>query len=269
LPAPKVNYRLSDNSRRNMAFQIERATESLTEAGAWYVRETRHAANGHLMGTARMGDDRENSVVDRWCAAHDIPNLLIVDGSVFVTAGAGNPTSTIAALALRAADHLIEHRRDLTRPDRTRTWASGSGAQLRPDPAAKVQLRSHTPLTPLMRDRLAAAAELLIPKDPNRPPAGPVVRTHVDRVLAVRPDLHARLVAALGDDAIAFESTDENTKAIAERHELHTLRYVVAAAYYLDGSVRHALGYPGTVARPVRALAYPAYLEEGLLDHLV
>ena len=49
-------------------------------------------------------------MVDRWGIAHDVPNLGVIDGSVFVTAGAVNPTSTICALALRAVEHLIEHR---------------------------------------------------------------------------------------------------------------------------------------------------------------
>ncbi len=37
---------------------------------------------------------------------HDIPNLFIVDGSVMVTSGGMNPTATIAALALRSAQHI-------------------------------------------------------------------------------------------------------------------------------------------------------------------
>jgi choline dehydrogenase-like flavoprotein len=38
--------------------------------------------------------------------AHDLDNLTIASGSTFVTAGAMNPTLTIAALSLKAADHL-------------------------------------------------------------------------------------------------------------------------------------------------------------------
>jgi choline dehydrogenase-like flavoprotein len=57
-----------------------------------------------------MGDDPQRSVVDRWCRSHDVPNLYVVDGSVFVTAAAVNPTSTIQAIALRAADRMIETR---------------------------------------------------------------------------------------------------------------------------------------------------------------
>ena len=120
LAAPRIVYTLGENSRRLMDWHAERARESLLAAGAWKVEVVMHAANGHLMGTARMGDDAETSVVDRWGFAHDVENLLVVDGSVFVTAGSANPTSTIAALALRAADHLLAVRHQLTRPEHRR-----------------------------------------------------------------------------------------------------------------------------------------------------
>ncbi len=58
------------------------------------------------MGTARMGTDPERSVVNEWGRSHDVKNLFIVDGSIFVTAGAVNPTSTIQALALYVADAM-------------------------------------------------------------------------------------------------------------------------------------------------------------------
>jgi choline dehydrogenase-like flavoprotein len=58
------------------------------------------------MGTVRMGNDRATSVVDRHCVTHDHPNLALVGSGVFPTAGTANPTLTLAALALRAADTL-------------------------------------------------------------------------------------------------------------------------------------------------------------------
>jgi choline dehydrogenase-like flavoprotein len=64
------------------------------------------------MGTARMGKDPRRSVVDAWNRAHDVPNLFVVDGSSFTTCAAVNPTSTIGALALRAADGIWQRRRD-------------------------------------------------------------------------------------------------------------------------------------------------------------
>jgi choline dehydrogenase-like flavoprotein len=60
----------------------------------------------HLLGTARMGNDPERSVVDSWGRSHEVKNLVIVDGSIFVTSGGVNPTSTIQALALYIANSI-------------------------------------------------------------------------------------------------------------------------------------------------------------------
>jgi len=60
----------------------------------------------HHMGTTRMSDDPRNGVVDRNCRVHGMGNLYVAGSSVFPTAGYGNPTLTIVALALRLAGHL-------------------------------------------------------------------------------------------------------------------------------------------------------------------
>ena len=59
------------------------------------------------MGTARMGNNPEKSVLNKWCETHDVQGLFVIDGSAFVTAAAVNPTNTIQAIALRTADYLI------------------------------------------------------------------------------------------------------------------------------------------------------------------
>jgi choline dehydrogenase-like flavoprotein len=111
IPAPKVTYTVSENSRRALDYGIARARELLEAAGAHTVLEDPLAqeTGWHLMGTARMGDDPATSVVDRWGRAHDVPNLFVVDGSVFVTCAAVNPTTTIQALALRTAEWIARH----------------------------------------------------------------------------------------------------------------------------------------------------------------
>ncbi|MEO6579140.1 MAG: GMC family oxidoreductase, partial [Candidatus Limnocylindria bacterium] len=114
IPAPEIHYAMGDNARKMLDFHIERATESLLEAGARSIevdRLMRHSG-WHLLGTARMGDDPKTSVLDRWNRAHDVANLYVVDGSSFVTSSGVNPTSTIVAIALRAAEHMIETRFD-------------------------------------------------------------------------------------------------------------------------------------------------------------
>jgi choline dehydrogenase-like flavoprotein len=89
-----------------MEHGIARATEILETAKAKNIYCSRTALNspGHLLGTARMGTDPERSVVNEWGRCHDVKNLFIVDGSIWVTSGGVNPTSTIQALALYVAD---------------------------------------------------------------------------------------------------------------------------------------------------------------------
>jgi choline dehydrogenase-like flavoprotein len=110
IPAPRVSYRLSENSRAMLAHGVERATEVLRAAGASAIEATPllRPAGWHLMGTARMGTDPRTSVVDARGRCHDVPNLYVVDGSILVTGGAVNPTSTIQALALYIAERFIE-----------------------------------------------------------------------------------------------------------------------------------------------------------------
>ena len=60
----------------------------------------------HQCGTARFGTDPDKSVLDIWCRAHDHPNLFVVDASFLPNSAAVNPALTIAAQALRVADHI-------------------------------------------------------------------------------------------------------------------------------------------------------------------
>ena len=87
---------------------VARGTEVLEAAGAREVETDAPMAYAgwHLMGTARMGKDPENSVVNDWGRSHDVRNLFVVDGSLFVTCAAVNPTHTIQALALYIGDRI-------------------------------------------------------------------------------------------------------------------------------------------------------------------
>ncbi len=108
IPAPRLDYTLSENSRRMLDHAVARGSEILRAAGAYdIVTEAPIRSNGvHLMGTARMGTDPERSVVNEWGRSHDVKNLFIVDGSIFVTSAGLNPTRTIQALALYVADNI-------------------------------------------------------------------------------------------------------------------------------------------------------------------
>jgi choline dehydrogenase-like flavoprotein len=114
IAAAKILYRLTENSKRLVAFHQARARESLEAAGAYetVVAPFIRATGWHLLGTAMMGEDPARSVVDGWGRTHDIENLYIFDGSIWPTSSGMNPTATIAALALRNTEHLIAERRN-------------------------------------------------------------------------------------------------------------------------------------------------------------
>ena len=61
----------------------------------------------HDCGTCRFGSDPEDSVLDANNRAHGLSNLYVVDSSFFPSSGGSNPGLTIAANALRVADHLL------------------------------------------------------------------------------------------------------------------------------------------------------------------
>lgn len=111
IPAPKVTYRLGENTRRMLEHGEAKAEEVLLAAGAKKILSKNDdkvwwRAGWHQMGTCRMGNDSARSVVNGWGRSHDVKNLFIVDGSIFVTAGAVNPTSTIQALALYIGESI-------------------------------------------------------------------------------------------------------------------------------------------------------------------
>ena len=94
------------------AAMAEKAERWLREAGAaktWKKLPVAALSAGqHQAGTCRMGDDPKTSVVNRYCQAHDIDNLFVIDGSVHVTNGGFNPALTIMAIAYYASDHMVK-----------------------------------------------------------------------------------------------------------------------------------------------------------------
>lgn len=63
---------------------------------------------GHTCGTCRFGDDPRTSVLNKMNRAHDVDNLYVVDSSFFPSSGGINPALTIAANALRVAEHILQ-----------------------------------------------------------------------------------------------------------------------------------------------------------------
>ncbi|MCA1635709.1 MAG: GMC family oxidoreductase [Acidobacteria bacterium] len=106
LPVAHVVFSFHKNDKQIVAHAKEKMKEILRAAGGEDVWSADRTA--HLLGTCRMGADPSDSVVNRDCRAHDVPNLFICDGSVFPTSTAVNPSLTIEAIAARTADRISE-----------------------------------------------------------------------------------------------------------------------------------------------------------------
>ena len=102
-----ITERRSDYMRRS----LDRAEDMFGELFAhlpvegYTLRQT--TDEGHIMGTARMGTDPATSVVDQNLIHHGVRNLWVLGGSSFVTGAPANPTLTLSALSLRAADQMF------------------------------------------------------------------------------------------------------------------------------------------------------------------
>jgi choline dehydrogenase-like flavoprotein len=106
-PVPDVHWTVGERALATIerANEVQRAV--LEELGAeitWTAGPDSTGPAYHHMGTTRMGEDPEASVVDPTLRSHDLENCWIASSSVFPTGGAVNPTLTIAALSLRAAE---------------------------------------------------------------------------------------------------------------------------------------------------------------------
>jgi len=62
----------------------------------------------HEMGSARMGNDPTNSVLNKWCQTHDVPNLFITDGAFMTSAACQNPSISYMAFTARACDYAVK-----------------------------------------------------------------------------------------------------------------------------------------------------------------
>ena len=107
VPLPRLHYDIGDYARRGLAAAKQAHADvfaRLQSTAAQHADEFKGA--GHIIGTCRMGNDANRSVVDRNLASHQHDNLYLVGSSVFPSSATANPTLTIAALSLRLAEHL-------------------------------------------------------------------------------------------------------------------------------------------------------------------
>jgi choline dehydrogenase-like flavoprotein len=106
LPKPHVQFTNGENERRLTAHAERLMRVIWAEAGARNVWA--FPRNAHTLGTCRMGTDPATSVVDADGRCHDVPNLYVMDNSVYPSSLSVNPALTQMALSLRAADRFLE-----------------------------------------------------------------------------------------------------------------------------------------------------------------
>jgi choline dehydrogenase-like flavoprotein len=104
----RIRLAYQPNNERAHQELVQRFTQVLKQLGFWKVMTYSHRTRNttHQCGTMVFGTDPGTSVLDTFCRTHDIDNLFVVDASFFPSSAAVNPGLTIAAQALRVADHI-------------------------------------------------------------------------------------------------------------------------------------------------------------------
>jgi len=110
-PRLRIEYRISDHDRKRIGifrFRIRKILRPYRFLRFGQAENNKRLA--HVCGTCRFGEDPRSSVLNPYNRAHGLDNLYVVDSSFFPSSGGTNPALTIAANALRVAEHLIARR---------------------------------------------------------------------------------------------------------------------------------------------------------------
>jgi choline dehydrogenase-like flavoprotein len=107
-PDGRIRLRYRPNNLKPHRMLVKETKRILRRLGFWIVVKHSHGSKNttHQCGTVCFGTDPRDSVLDSYCRAHDVENLFVVDASFFPSSAAVNPGLTIAAQALRVADHI-------------------------------------------------------------------------------------------------------------------------------------------------------------------
>ncbi len=116
-PVIRITAEYKQNELAIAAFTQDKMEQWYREAGAIEVSRGglggTMGASTHAYGGARMGDNPETNVVNRWGLSHEVPNLGVLGAAVMGTSGARNPTLTAQALAWRTGEYLANNWRSV------------------------------------------------------------------------------------------------------------------------------------------------------------
>ncbi len=114
IPIPIINFKWGENDLKLFKDMREGLLEVFETCDAELTMKGNDSPGGfasHEVGTCRMGNDPQTSVLNSYCQTHEIKNLFVVDGSGFTTFPEKNPTLTIAAVAVRSAHYIAQERK--------------------------------------------------------------------------------------------------------------------------------------------------------------
>lgn len=112
LPLVSINFSFRENENRMKVDIMESSSEMLSKAGFIDIDGFNYHKPGgatvHEMGTARMGNDPETSVLNQFNQIHAVKNVFITDGSCMTSSGCQSPSLTYMALTARACDYAVK-----------------------------------------------------------------------------------------------------------------------------------------------------------------
>ncbi len=115
IPSLHIAHRYTDNEHAMAEDAMHVAEELCLGAGfevlSKHPRMVPPGESIHEIGSCRMGTDPKLSVLNKFNQIHDVKNVFVTDGSSFVSGGVQNPTLTILALTMRAAEYASEEMR--------------------------------------------------------------------------------------------------------------------------------------------------------------
>ena len=114
IPQLAAEFTWGENERKLARDTGVQAGKIMRAAGAIYyqITDPTEMEDGggaiHEMGTARMGDNPAQSVLNKYNQAHEIDNLFVTDGSFMSSASCVNPSLTYMAFTARACEYAAE-----------------------------------------------------------------------------------------------------------------------------------------------------------------
>ncbi|MEJ6726329.1 MAG: GMC family oxidoreductase [Emcibacteraceae bacterium] len=113
MPQLHINAKFGENDKKIRKKMRETAVEIMEKAGlkniTTYNTEDSLGLSIHEMGTARMGNDPNEAVVNGYNQCHDAKNVFITDGAAMASSACQNPSLTYMAFTARAVDYAVKN----------------------------------------------------------------------------------------------------------------------------------------------------------------